>query len=414
MEASGLRLVLDIASPSSCSGDKATRPEPISEAGPARKSKKRASGRSLQPVSGPQPRSTDFRPPALTTSKPLAAAQDVRWPQPAKALHCVCRNCSACWNKPVSTAPLSKPAGGGPPPRAQARALVPFCWAASPQAWGLSTACVCDAGSGILAVTPVRLFFGLVLGLGLLGLDPGLLHWSRGPGKTGSRAAGNASQPRPCTPLPQLVRDVVDGALVLLAGNWLGNDPLPAEAAVASPGLGRLLLVALPRRAAVLARLPWPSSLTGGGPAGSAGRTEAVSTASARLPRSSSLSAAALLARRLLSPTALARSPRALCPQAPGPQPWPGLHPFPALAPRPRLEVHWAAPFALSWSSRKRCWRRTDFSCESSFFRPQPLSAGLPRRPSCPASSRPAQAVEVRLRKAGLRVWGLEFAVYRV
>ena len=147
-----------------------------------------------------------------------------------------------------------------------------------------------------------------------------------------------------------------------------------------------------------------------------------MSTASARLPRSSSLerscsASTSAASSDSLGPGALSTGAGASAPLAVA---WPS--PFPAqllrlLAPRPRLvrpQPHWAAPFALSWSSRKRCWRRTDSSCESSFFRPQPLSAGLPRRPSCPASSRPAQAVEVRLRKAGLRVWGLEFAVYRV
>ena len=114
MEASGLRLVLDIASPSSCSGDKATRPEPISQAGAARKSKKRPQAAAFSQSLG--------RSPAQQTSgrsldhEQASGRSPVQRPQPAKALHCVCRNCSACWNKPVSTAPLSKPAGGGPPP----------------------------------------------------------------------------------------------------------------------------------------------------------------------------------------------------------------------------------------------------------------------------------------------------------
>ena len=103
----------------------------------------------------------------------------------------------------------------------------------------------------MLAVAPARLFFGLVLALGLLELDPGLLHWSVAaallklvpkPLET-PRSLGLARLPALTGPiLPQLVRDVVDGAR------------RPGLAACSSSPS---------RDERPCSRLPWPSSLTG-------------------------------------------------------------------------------------------------------------------------------------------------------
>ena len=421
VEASGLRLVLDIASPSSCSGDKATRPEPISQAGAARKSKKRpqaaAFSQSLgrSPAQQPSGRSLDH--------EQASGRSPVQRPQPAKALHCVCRNCSACWNKPVSTAPLSKPAGGGPPPEGPGPGPGPLLLGGLASGVGLVDGLRLRRPAlgvfGVLAVAPARLFFGLVLALGLLGLDPGLLHWSVAAAllKTGSKAAGNASQPRPCTP-PSSPRSHPATARARCGGRSAraACGELARKRPTSRRGSGSVARASpAPRR---------PPATTGGGPAGSAGRTEAVSTASARLPRSSSLERSCSASTSAASSDSLGPEPTGALSTGPGASAplavaWPSPFPRAAAAAAGSAAAPREAPAPLGRAFRFELeleeevleedglLLRVFFFSASAFERRAASSSFLSSFFSSCASC-------VRLRKAGLRVWGLEFAVYRV